>query len=127
MQGRQCGIYPIVVYIETSAFTRRLHKLCGSSADVVLSGIQSDLLKNPLRGDIVQGLGGVRKARYSNPLRGKGTRGGYRYLFLYIEYRDHVHLLYFLDKNEQEDLTNEERNVIRGFVAAIKAANRSTE
>lgn len=89
-------------------------------ADAVLSGIQSDLLRNPFAGDVVQGLGGVRKARCPNPSRGKGKRGGYRYLFLYVQHRDHVHLLYFLDKNEQADLTNDERKVIRGFVSAIK-------
>lgn len=62
----------------------------------VLGAIQEDLLKNPARGDLVQGLGGIRKARIANPLRGKGKRGGYRYLFLYLEKRSHIHLLYLV-------------------------------
>ena len=89
----------------------------------VLSVIQEDLLKNPNRGDLVQGLGGIRKARVGNPLRGKGKRGGFRYLFLYLENRSHIHLLYLLDKDEQEDLSNEERKALRALVGQIREAS----
>lgn len=124
-----------MVYIESVAFTARLHRLAGASALDVLSRIQTDLSapanqqtelcrgprqKNPERGDLVQGLGGIRKARIGNPARGKGTRGGYRYLFLYLENRGHIHLLFLLDKDEQVDLSNEERKALRALVTAIK-------
>ena len=89
----------------------------------VLSVIQEDLLKNPVRGDLVQGLGGIRKSRTANPLRGKGKRGGFRYLFLYLENRSHIHLLYLLDKDEQEDLSNEERKALRALVGQIREAS----
>jgi hypothetical protein len=114
------GIYHIVVYIESRAFTKRLHQLAGASALDVLNSIQTDLLKNPARGDLVQGLGGIRKARCSNPVRGKGKRGGFRYLFLYLEDRDHIHLFYLLDKDEQEDLSGNERKVLQALVTEIK-------
>jgi hypothetical protein len=90
----------------------------------LLNVIQEDLLKNPVRGDLVQGLGGIRKARVANPLRGKGKSGGYRYLFLFLETRSHIHLLYLLDKDEQEDLSNEERKALRALVAQIKGMSR---
>jgi hypothetical protein len=109
-----------VVYIESRAFTQRLHQLAGASALDVLNLIQSDLLKNPVRGDLVQGLGGIRKARCSNPARGKGKRGGFRYLFLYLEDRRHIHLLFLLDKDEQEDLSSDERKTLRSLVDQIK-------
>jgi hypothetical protein len=109
-----------VVYIESRAFSRRLHQLAGASALDVLNSIQTDLLKNPTRGDLVQGLGGIRKARCSNPARGKGKRGGFRYLFLHLEDRDHVHLLFLLDKNEQDDLSGDERKVLRALVTEIR-------
>ncbi|MFY9688399.1 MAG: hypothetical protein WAJ86_00570, partial [Candidatus Acidiferrales bacterium] len=82
-------------------------------ADDILRGIQNDLLRNPERGEVVRGLGGIRKARAANPGRGKGTRGGYRYLHLYLERRDHIHLLFLLDKDEQEDLDTEQRKSLR--------------
>jgi hypothetical protein len=109
-----------VVFIESQAFTRRLTELARSSAGDVLAAIQSDLLQNPEKGDIVQGLGGIRKGRVANPARGKGTRGGYRYMHLYLQHRDHIHLLFLLDKNEQADLDAKQRKVLRQIVAELK-------
>ncbi|MGO9169003.1 MAG: hypothetical protein ACLP56_19205 [Candidatus Sulfotelmatobacter sp.] len=109
-----------MVYIESRAFTRRLHQLAGASALDVLNSIQTDLLKNPARGDLMQGLGGIRKARCSNPARSKGKRGGFRYLFLHLEDQSQIHLLYLLDKDEQEDLSGDERKVLRAWVSEIK-------
>jgi hypothetical protein len=112
--------YHIVEFIESSAFTRRLRQLAGGAAGELLNAIQRDLLEKPDRGVMVPGLGGVRKARLANPLRGKGKRGGYRYLYLYFEGRQHIHLLILLDKNEQEDASKEQRRQMRDWVARIK-------
>ena len=89
----------------------------------ILNIIQEDLLKNPVCGNLVQGLGGIRKARVANPMRGKGKRGGYRYLFLYLENRSHIHLLYLLDKDEQEDLSSGERKALCTLVEQIKGTS----
>ena len=94
--------------------------MAGTAADSVLREIQDELLANPARGRVVKGLGGIRKGRISNPARGKGKRGGYRYLYLYLEARGHVHLLFLLDKNEQEDLTQNERTTLKRLVAEIR-------
>jgi len=117
---RQCGISYDVVFIESAAFTRRLRELAGDNAQDVLSAIQDDLLANPQRGSMVQGLGGIRKARTGNPRRGKGKRGGFRYWYLFLERRDHIHLLILLDKDEQEDLDSQERTALRRMVAELK-------
>jgi len=109
-----------VVFIESRAFTRRLGDLAGKSADDVLRQLQDELVQNPERGNMVQGLGGIRKARAANPVRGKGKKGGYRYLFLYLEHRQHIHLLYLLDKDEQEDLDDDQRRALRRLVADLK-------
>ena len=95
-----------MVYIESRAFTRRLYQLAGATALDVLSAVQADLIKNPVRGDLVPGLGGIRKARCSNPARRKGKRGGYRYLFLYLENRSHIHLLYLLLRTRGASASN---------------------
>jgi len=109
-----------VEFIESRPFTRRLHELAGDSADELLRAIQGELDVKPDRGAVVRGLNGVRKARIANPSRGKGKRGGYRYLYLYLEMRQHIHLLILLDKNEQEDASEEQRRLIREWVADIK-------
>jgi hypothetical protein len=82
--------------------------------------MQKDLLQNPQKGTLVRGLGGIRKARAANPSRGKGRRGGYRYMHLYLARRNHIHLLFVLDKGEQADLTAEQRKELRGMVDALK-------
>lgn len=48
--------------------------------------------------------------------------GGFRYFYLYLEHRQHIHLLLVLDKDEQADLSNEERAIIRGMVTELKKA-----
>jgi hypothetical protein len=109
-----------VEFIESRAFTRRLHALAGDAADELLRAIQGNLEERPDRGALVPGLGGVRKARMGNPKRSKGKRGGFRYLYLHLGQRQHIHLLMLLDKNEQEDATEEQRRQIREWVAQIK-------
>ena len=109
---------------------RGIHRISGiyspapsASACVRRRGLApdtKDLLRNLEKGDVAQGLGGIRKARTSNPTRGKGKRGGYRYMHLYLKHRDHLHLLFLLDKDEQEDLTTEQRRNLRLMVAELK-------
>ena len=69
-------------FIESRPFTRKLHQLACEDGDEVLKAIQGDLDQKADRGTVVPGLAGVRKARVANPARGKGKRGGYRYLYL---------------------------------------------
>jgi hypothetical protein len=69
-----------VVFAESRVFSRRLLALGKDGSVEVLNAIQSDLLANPDRGRVVQGLSGIRKARATDPARGKGKRGGFRYL-----------------------------------------------
>jgi len=115
-----------VEFIESRAFSQRLLQLLGDGADGVLQEIQDDLENNPARGRIVPGLGGIRKARHSDPSRGKGKRGGLRYFYLYLETREHIHLLYLFSKNEEEDLTEAERAQMRELAAAIKGEEAKT-
>ncbi len=112
--------YHNVEFIESRPFTSKLHRLVGESADELLRAIQSELARKPDRGAMVPGLGGIRKARAANEGRGKGKRGGYRYLYLYLEKRQHIHFLVLLDKNEQEDASEEQRRQMRKWVAEIK-------
>lgn len=109
-----------MVFVESRLFTRRLAELAGDSASDVLESIQADLLQNAEKGRLVRGLGGIRKARASDPTRGKGKRGGFRYLYLYLPHQRHIHLLFLLAKNEQEDLTIEQRKLLRKIVEDLK-------
>lgn len=109
--------YHIVEFIESRLFTRRLHELAGASADDLLRSIQRELERKPDRGALVPGLGGIRKARIGNPRRGKGKRGGFRYLYVLYLADFQIGLLYLLDKDEQEDLSSAERKLLRELAA----------
>lgn len=111
-----------MLFIESRPFTRRLRELAGEEEDDVLRRIQEELLKHPERGPTVVGLGGARKARLGSIRRGKGKRGGYRYLYLYLRHKQHIHLLFLLSKGEQEDLAPAERAILKSIVNQIKRA-----
>ena len=69
-------------FVESKIFSRQLRDLPAE----VLTDIQSDLVDNPERGDIVKGTHGVRKARVAEPGSSRGKSGSYRYLYLYLEH-----------------------------------------
>jgi len=60
--------------IRTSLFERSLKKLGASAAD--LAKLEADIAANPTIGDVIQGLGGARKVRFS--MAGRGKSGGRR-------------------------------------------------
>jgi hypothetical protein len=108
-------------FIETAVFTKQV----GSKASLdVLYAIQNDLLANPRRGDIVQGTGGVRKARVADPQSGRGKRGSYRYLYLYLEHRGRIYLLYLYGKGEQSDLSPEQKKTVARLTQMIKQESK---
>ena len=107
-------------FIEFAAFTKRLQALAKEQADDVLLEIQSDLLANPGRGKVVEGAAGVRKARVANPARGKGKSGGFRYLYFYIEREGQIFLLMIFSKEEQDDLTGEQKKKLAKAIQELK-------
>jgi hypothetical protein len=102
----------VLEFIEFPAFTNRLMALAKERADDLLLEMQNDLLANPKRGKVVQGTAGVRKARATDPARGKGKRGGFRYLYFYIERDGQIYLLMVFSKDEQDDLTKEQKKTL---------------
>jgi hypothetical protein len=110
----------VLEFIELAPFTRRLQALAKDHADDVLLEIQGDLLANPKRGKVVEGTAGVRKARVANPARGKGKSGGFRYLYFYIEQEGQIFLLMIFSKNEQNDLTGEQKKKLAKAVQELK-------
>jgi hypothetical protein len=112
----------VLEFIEFPVFTRRLHFLAKDRALEVLTEIQNDLIKNPARGKIVEGTAGVRKARATNPERQKGTRGGFRYLYYYIARDAQIFLLMIFSKDEQDDLTSEQKKLLAAQIRGLRAA-----
>ncbi len=111
-------------FIEFPVFTNRLLALAKDRADDVLLEIQSNLLENPERGPVIQGTAGVRKARVGDPTRGKGTRGGFRYMYYYIEQDGQIFLLTIFSKNEQADLTSVQKKTLKQAIWSLRKAHK---
>ena len=107
----------LIHFVESPGFTKRIDKL--ASLDVLFS-LQSDLARNPLLGDLMEGCGGVRKARVGDKGAGKGKSGGFRYVYLYIEIARTIYLLHFFGKNEKANLSKAERNEVAKLVRELK-------
>lgn len=114
----------LLSFLETATFVERIAELGGKRQLELLYAIQDELMADPERGDLVKGLGGVRKARIAAPDRPEGKSGGYRYLYLYFEMRGRIYLLYLFDKREQADLNDEERKVLAAIVERLKQAGK---
>ncbi len=107
-------------FVEARTFVEQLAELAGTAQLELLYTIQRDLLLDPERGDLVKGLGGIRKARVADPRSKGGKSGGYRYLYLYFELRGRIHLLYLYSKREQADLDDEARKQLAALAATLK-------
>lgn len=80
--------------------------------------LEEVLLANPRLGDIIQGTGGARKIRIK--LDGRGKSGGGRIIYLDVFEKEKLYLLYAYPKNVQDDLTAEQKKLIKMIVEAIK-------
>jgi len=55
---------PVVTFVETSVFTRRI---AGILDDDSFADFQTELARNPEKGPVLEGTGGLRKARWKLP------------------------------------------------------------
>ena len=82
---------------------------------------KKELGENPEMGDLIKGAGGIRKTRLKSATRGKS--GGFRVCHYFLVNRDFIYLLWIFPKNEQENLTAEEKVILKKIVDQIKRDN----
>lgn len=105
----------MITVAETATFARRADKLFSAHEKAELVDFLS---LNPEAGDIVPGLGGIRKVRV--PMTGRGKRGGARVIYYFhSEVMPLIALLVYA-KNERSDLTTEQKKDISRLVEALK-------
>jgi len=75
--------------------------------------LQAILMENPEAGDVIQGAGGLRKMRFADDRRNKGTRGGLRVIYYRWEPGAQFWLYAVFDKDEVSDLTRVQRSALR--------------
>lgn len=97
--------------VETSIFTRKLRTLL---SDEEYRLLQNELIKNPEKGKIIKGSGGLRKIRWS--ISGKGKSGGVRVIYYWFKNKEIILMLLIYPKNEQDNLTSEQLRLLKSIV-----------
>ncbi|HYA81167.1 MAG TPA: type II toxin-antitoxin system RelE/ParE family toxin [Methylocystis sp.] len=80
------------------------------------------LAASPEVGDLIPGTGGLRKVRV--PLAGRGKRGGARVIYYLYDQTLPIYLLLAYAKNERDNLSAEQKTVLRRLVENIIAERR---
>jgi mRNA-degrading endonuclease RelE of RelBE toxin-antitoxin system len=100
-----------MIFIETMPFARRRAEHMDEEG---LRLMQLRLCADPESGDIIAGTGGLRKLRWSG--RGRGKRGGLRVIYCWMVQPDVIMLLLVYPRNEQEELSTEQRRKLKELV-----------
>jgi len=106
-----------LTFIETTAFTRRIRDQ-GLEED--LRELQQELLRNPEKGALDPGTGGLRKVRMRVRSTGRGKSSGARALYLYLPSDKIIYLIFLYLKGEQATLTAEQKKQLRSVAEAFK-------
>jgi hypothetical protein len=104
---------------ETTVFSRRADSLLSrEDRDRLINTLASD----PAQGDLVPGLGGIRKMRFS--AGGQGKRGAFRVIYFVASADMPILALIIYGKNEQANPTADQRRAMLAVVETIKAEAR---
>ncbi|MCA3270405.1 MAG: hypothetical protein ING12_00290 [Roseomonas sp.] len=91
--------------VRTGLYLRQMKRLGASST--VMGRLEAEIALNPQAGDVIPGLMGLRKIRFS--LGNKGKRGGGRAVYFLMVSDDVAVMIFAYAKSAQEDLTTEQR------------------
>ena len=105
------------VFIESTEFTEWIAEFLPDDA---YAALQQELLDRPDKGDVMPGCGGLRKVRVAAPQRGKGKRGGSRVIYLYVPDAKWFFMLDIYGKDEQDDLSPDEKKLLAQMVNDLK-------
>ncbi len=103
-------------FIEVPLFTKRWKEI--GLGEEELTKLQVLLLKDPESGPVMEGTGGIRKVRF--PISNRGKSGSVRVCYTDFEEYEVTYLITAFSKNEKENLTNEEKNVLKKLVKSLK-------
>lgn len=103
-------------FIEVPLFTKHWKEI--GLDDDELQALQIMLLKDPESGLIMEGTGGIRKVRF--PLENRGKSGSVRVCYTDFAEYEVIYLLTAFEKKDQENLTDEEKNVLKKLVKSLK-------
>ncbi|MCY1390002.1 Toxin HigB-2 [compost metagenome] len=95
--------------------------------DEAFRSLQSVPMKNPEAGDVIQGTGGLRKMRFGDGIRHRGKRGGIRIIYDWWQGGTQFWLFTLYGKDEQSDLSADQRKALRRLLEWEGAARIHNE
>jgi mRNA-degrading endonuclease RelE of RelBE toxin-antitoxin system len=105
----------VLTFVKHPTFTKQVEDLF---EDNEYRLFQMDLAARPDAGDVIPGLGGLRKIRWG--AKGKGKRGGARIIYLLIPKPGIIYLFYAYTKGDITDLSSDQKKRLRQAVEEIK-------
>lgn len=111
------------IFIETPLFTRLLPEYL---SDEAYRELQQALLENPGSGNVMPGTGGFRKMRWPDSRRGKGTRGGVRIIYYWLQEDSQIWLFTIYDKDEMSDLNAGEKQALKAMIKTELAQRKKS-
>ncbi|MDD6835390.1 MAG: type II toxin-antitoxin system RelE/ParE family toxin [Solobacterium sp.] len=103
-------------FIQTAEFSRNWDRLGFNDEDLRL--LELDIMKHSDKYPVMQGTGGLRKARVA--LENKGKSGGARVCYVDFVFAETIYLITVFGKKEKANLSKEERNNIKKAIEALK-------
>ena len=95
-------------FIETPTFMKQITSLM---SDDNYKDLQTELIKQPKKGDLIVGGGGIRKIRW-NLGDGRGKSGGVRVIYYYKTAKSQILMLFAYPKNVADNLTDKQTAVL---------------
>ncbi len=109
--------------IQLSTFAAKWSKLRLTDED--LQSLEGLLIDNPEAGAVIPGTGGLRKLRFAPPSWRIGKRGALRVIYAFIVPGEAVYLFTLYAKNEQSDLSSDEKKVFRQVLERLHRRYRA--
>ena len=106
----------IRTFIEVPLFTKRWKEI--GLNDEELQQLQLLLLKDPESGPVMEGTGGIRKVRFG--IKDQGKRGSVRVCYTDFAEYEVIYLITAFEKKDQENLTEDEKLVLKKLVKSLK-------
>lgn len=103
-----------LVFIETTVFSKIRRELM---KDDEFQELQSYLLKYYEEGDTISHSGGCKKIRWGR--HGMGKRSGIRIIYYVRQTSRRLYLLLAYPKNTKADLTEKEKNILKGILQQL--------
>lgn len=104
-----------VQIVATKVYTRRVAKVL---TEEERRSAEDEIAENPLRWPVIQGTGGLRKARAARGSSGKS--GGARIIFYYWTKGGTIYLLTIYGKSSQSDLSAADKKALRKIVESLE-------